>query len=76
MQALADQVTGSHVHGFVAEANDIELTSLPDALVTAAGGRVAISVTHHRVKGAAWGQYVIFYLFVPAAPGAPNSTDT
>jgi hypothetical protein len=27
-------------------------------------GALAVAVTHHRVKGAAWGQYAIFYLLV------------
>ena len=41
---------------------------IPEAVLHAAQGSLAIQVTHHRVKGAAWGQYVVLYIL--AAGGA------
>jgi len=67
MQSLAAQVSGARVHGYVVEANDLDRAPQPQDLLEANGGSLVVSVTHHRVKGAAWGQYVIFYLYVDAA---------
>lgn len=57
------------MHGYLVEANDLDRAPLPEELVNVPSGSVAIAVTHHRVKGAAWGQYVIFYLYVDATGG-------
>ncbi|HLK38822.1 MAG TPA: hypothetical protein VKU41_18805 [Polyangiaceae bacterium] len=61
MRSLVQRSRGV-IHGFVVEANDLDVAPIPDAVLHAPAGRVAVSVTHHRVKGAAWGQYVILYL--------------
>jgi hypothetical protein len=53
------------VRGYVAESSEIELTPVPDELLRMTKGKVAVVVTHHKVKGAAWGQYVVFFLVVP-----------
>jgi hypothetical protein len=75
MQAMAEQHAGARVRGYVVEANDLDRAPVPEELVTASAGRVAVAVTHHRVKGAAWGQYVIFYLYVEG-PGGTQSVET
>jgi hypothetical protein len=69
MQALAEQVSGARVHAYLIEANDLDRAPLPDGLVAAPAGSVAIVVTHHRVRGAAWGQYVILCLYVDTSEG-------
>jgi hypothetical protein len=69
IQALAQQVIGARVHGYLVEANDLDRAPLPDELIAAPAGSVAIVVTHHHVKGAAWGQYVILCLYVDASGG-------
>jgi hypothetical protein len=76
MAALATQNVGARVHGYLVETNDIRRAPVPDAVLNAPGGSLSVVVTHHRVKGAAWGQYVIFYLLVPPAvdPGTSAST--
>jgi hypothetical protein len=74
MQTLADQSAGSRVLGFLSEGNDLEHAPLPDVLLSAPAGKWAIAVTHHRVKGAAWGQYVIFWLLVSDGGGPSVQT--
>jgi hypothetical protein len=71
MNSLAEQVPGARVNGFLVEANDVERAPIPDALLDVAHGQLALAVTHHRVKGAAWGQYTIFWLLV-SRDGAPG----
>jgi hypothetical protein len=63
MRSVAQRVSGT-VHGFVVETNDLERAPIPEELLHAPKGALAIQVTHHRVKGAAWGQYVILYVLV------------
>jgi hypothetical protein len=67
MSAVVER-TGAGVEGFTVEANEIERAPIPDAVLHMAEGSLAIEVTHHRVKGAAWGQYVVLYIL--AARGA------
>lgn len=50
------------VSGHLVETNDLEHVTIPDVVLRAPAGSVAIEVTHHRAEGAAWGQYVVFYL--------------
>ncbi len=63
MRSLA-QRTLATVSGFVVEGNEIGQAPIPDAILHVPAGRLAITVTHHRVQGAAWGQYTVFYLLV------------
>ncbi|HXX70157.1 MAG TPA: hypothetical protein VEK07_23460 [Polyangiaceae bacterium] len=64
MQAIADESAGRRVNGYVVEGNDLDHMPVPDALLNLPSGALAVRVTHHRVKGAAWGQYVIFFVVV------------
>jgi hypothetical protein len=68
-RALAARM-GSSVWGSVAEGNDLDTIPIPHEILGAAGSKLAIRVTHHRVRGAAWGQYVVFFVMLqePAAP--------
>lgn len=63
MHAAAQRAKTS-VGGFVVESNDLDQAPLPENVLRAAGGTLAVEVTHHRAEGAAWGQYVILYLLV------------
>ena len=67
MRAVAQKVTGT-VHGFYVETNALDHAPIPEELLRAPKGALAVQVTHHRVKGAAWGQYVILYVLVDDAP--------
>lgn len=69
MQALAEQSMGRRVFGYLVEGNDLERMPIPQQLLDLPNGALTVRVTHHRVKGAAWGQYVIFYLVVTGASG-------
>jgi hypothetical protein len=64
MRSLARRTFGGTVHGFVAEANDLDRVPIPDQLLSVPKGVLAVEVTHHRVRGAAWGQYAVFYILV------------
>jgi hypothetical protein len=61
IQGLAER-TGGTVSGYVAEGNDVDTIPIPDALLHTPKGSLVVQVTHHRVAGAAWGQYVVFFL--------------
>jgi hypothetical protein len=63
MQSLALRSSGT-VRGYVSEANELGLAPIPDEILRMPRGKVAVIVTHHKVKGAAWGQYVVFFLVV------------
>jgi hypothetical protein len=63
MRSLAQRTFGA-VYGFVAEANEVDSAPIPEPVLHAPKGALAVAVTHHRVKGAAWGQYAIFYFLV------------
>jgi hypothetical protein len=68
MAALDDMMravvarTGSSVRGYVLETSDLEATEIPRQLLGAGPLRAVVAVTHHRVAGAAWGQYVVFVI--------------
>ncbi len=68
MRSVAQRVAG-RVQGFLVETNDLEHAPIPDDLLRAPKGAFAVEVTHHRVKGAAWGQFVVFYLLVVESRG-------
>ena len=73
MHAIADRVSGT-VSGFYVETNDLDLVTVPEGIRQAPGGSLVVAVTHHRVNGAAWGQYVVIYLLVQdAGPGPSRS---
>ncbi len=61
LQGLA-QRTGGTVSGYVVEGNDVDTIPIPDPLLHIPKGSLVVQVTHHRVAGAAWGQYVVFFL--------------
>jgi hypothetical protein len=69
MHALASGGAGT-VHGYVAEATQLDAAPIPDDLLRVPKGAVSVAVTHHRAKGAAWAQYVVFYL--AATPSETN----
>jgi hypothetical protein len=74
MQAVVDRVRG-RIAGFYVESNDLESAPIPDTILRAGGGALAVYVTHHRVKGAAWGQFVVFYLLTQDAERGGRSVD-
>jgi hypothetical protein len=74
IRSLAQRTSGT-VHGFVAEVNDVDRVPIPEAILEAPKGAFAIAVTHHRVKGAAWGQYAVFYLLVTDSGSAGPSVE-
>ena len=55
---------GAAVMGYVIETTDVEHFALPETALRAGALRIAITVTHHRAEGAAWGQYVVFLVTV------------
>jgi len=65
MQTVVNRVRG-RISGFCVESNDLERAPIPDDVLRAPDGSVAVYVTHHRVRGAAWGQFVVFYLLAAA----------
>lgn len=69
MQAVAAQAVAGRVHGYLVEGNDVDQMPVPDEILDLPGGALAVCVTHHRVRGAAWGQYVIFYVVLTDASG-------
>jgi hypothetical protein len=48
--------------GYVLETNDLRSVAVPDVFLKAGPRTLALTVTHHRAAGAAWGQYVILTL--------------
>jgi hypothetical protein len=71
MRVVAQRVSGT-VSGFYVEANDLDAVTVPDGIAQAPGGSLIVGVTHHRVNGAAWGQYVVVYLLVQDAGTGPS----
>jgi hypothetical protein len=75
MQSLADsgEAAGSIVSGYTVETTDLDAAEVPPLVVHSAKGALAVAVTHHRVTGAAWGQYVVMYLLVePVGAASPS----
>ena len=77
MQSLADSTlaTGAYVYGYTVEATDLDAALVPPEVANAPPGALAVAVTHHRVTGAAWGQYVVLYLLVERPRGRTPSVE-
>jgi hypothetical protein len=58
MQLAVDR-TGQGVQGYVLETNDVDHADVPAQLLRGGPLHIVVGVTHHRVEGAAWGQYVV-----------------
>jgi hypothetical protein len=65
-QALNDVAarTGLQMQGVVVEASDVALVPVAEQLLAPGSLELAVGVAHYKPKGGAWGQYIIFYLFV------------
>jgi hypothetical protein len=66
--------TGAPSSGYVIETSDLETYAIPTELLTQGPMRVLVGITHHRARGAAWGQYVIFVISVGASSAMPVPT--
>jgi hypothetical protein len=69
--AASDNNVGAY--GFVLETNDLTTLDVPDVFLRSSQMSLALTVTHHRAPGAAWGQYVVF-LLLNGLSSAPNVT--
>lgn len=56
---------GQQLQGAYFEAIDLDSLEFPESLLTGPPPGVAITVTHHKVEGAAWGQYVVMLVVIP-----------
>ena len=56
--------TGHGVRGYALETNDLDQVEVPRVLLTPGPLPLVLGVTHHRVQGAAWGQYVVVIVVV------------
>ena len=63
MLAVAKTRSGQSAFGTLLETTSVDHFLLPD-IALKPDLHVAVAVTHHRVPGAAWGQYVIFFVSV------------
>jgi hypothetical protein len=63
--------TGAAVQGYVFETNDLTHAKVPDELLQEGPLQIALTVTHHRPEGAAWGQYVVLIVSFPSGATAP-----
>jgi hypothetical protein len=63
MQLTARRTQGM-VNGMVVEANDLEHGELPAALFAPGQPELSLRITHHRAPGGAWGQLVVFAVFL------------
>ncbi|WP_437286772.1 hypothetical protein [Sorangium sp. So ce406] len=54
---------GRNMRGYVVEATSIDALELPPEILRQRALHLDIGVTHHRPKGAAWAQYVIFIVY-------------
>jgi hypothetical protein len=68
MLASAAWQSGRTTLGYVLETNRVGAVDIPDVFLKAGPLSMAVTVTHHRAPGAAWGQYVIFTLMPGSAP--------
>ena len=64
---------GVRVQGMLFEPVSVDHLILPSQLFANGPMQVAVEVTHHKVPGAAWGQYVV-YVFAIANFAAPGTS--
>jgi hypothetical protein len=55
-------VSGTESTGYVLEANNLRAVAVPEVFLQPGRLVVALTITHHRAPGAAWGQYVVLTL--------------
>ena len=72
MLAVAAARSGEATRGDVIEATDLDHLTLPDIATRSGDVRIAVAVTHHRAPGAAWGQYVVFFVTVGEDAAQPH----
>ncbi len=73
LRTLLDQAVHSYrgeLQGLVAEVPSLDALQLPLELLSRPQLDLAVGVTHHRPKGAAWGQLVVLVVSRPP-PGSP-----
>jgi hypothetical protein len=63
MQRTAARTQGM-VNGMVLEANDLDRAEVPPELLAPGSPELALQVTHHRAPGGAWGQLVVFVVYL------------
>jgi hypothetical protein len=56
--------TGGMVNGMVLEANDLDQGKVPEEFLGPGSPELALRITHHRAPGGAWGQFVVFAVFL------------
>jgi hypothetical protein len=74
LQAMLRTMSGERgvrMLGYVLETNNLASVEVPDVFSRAGPLSMALTVTHHRALGAAWGQYVIFTL-LPGGATTPS----
>jgi hypothetical protein len=64
MLTVAKSRSGQSAFGAEVETSSIERCPLPELVVRGDELHIAVAVTHHKVPGAAWGQYVVFFVSV------------
>ena len=69
MLSVAQTRSGESVRGAVIETTSVEDFTLPDVALAPGEVHLAVAVTHHRVPGGAWGQYVVFFVAVGESGG-------
>jgi hypothetical protein len=67
--------TGRPVHGYVFETSDPTRVAVPPQLLAAGPMEVIVGVTHHKARGAAWGQYVVFAILLGGTPQMTASSE-
>ena len=68
MLEVASWETGMKTYGYLLETNRLGAVDIPDVFLKAGPLSIAVTVTHHRAPGAAWGQYVVFTMMQGSAP--------
>jgi hypothetical protein len=71
LRAMLDSAawqSGRTTYGYVLETNSVGAVDIPDVFLKPGPLSIALTVTHHRAPGAAWGQYVLFTLMPGSAP--------
>jgi hypothetical protein len=60
--------SGTASYGYVIETNDLATVEVPDVFLKKGPLLLALTVTHHRAPGAAWGQYVVLAVLPGGEP--------